>query len=316
MTPGVALRAVGVRLPYNAVPTAVQTWVEEACGASVVDAVTQPGGMSPGCAVRLRLANGGRAFVKAVGPELNPQTPELFRVETDVLSRLPAVPWRPKLQASYDDGAWVALLLEDIDGRHPDWTDPADIARVLAAVQRQSAELTPPPPGIDVRSAAEQALRWTTTLQSATDAELAALPDWLDLGAPPITSLIARLPGGLRGETLCHWDVRNDNVLIRPDHTVVFVDWGTARRGPGWADAAIFALEWADTSRFEEILDAVEDSRRLDAEALTAFLLLLGAHLTIMGTRPAPPGLPTMPAFRSREGARFLTGARRRLAAG
>ena len=39
--------------------------------------------MSPGCATRLVCADGTRAFVKAVGAELNPNTPELFRREID-----------------------------------------------------------------------------------------------------------------------------------------------------------------------------------------------------------------------------------------
>ncbi len=312
MTPDVSLRAVGVRLSYDAIPSPVRYWVEETCGAPVVDAVTQPGGMSPGCAARLRFADGTRAFVKAVGADLNPQTPDLFRLEIEVLSRLPAVPWRPRLQASYDDRGWVALLLEDIAGRHPDWADDRDVRRVLGAVQRQSKELTPVPSGIDVPSVADQALRWTDTLQTATPAELAALPDWLDLSSPKISGLISPLAEELRGDTLCHWDVRNDNILMRADNSVVLVDWGVARRGPSWVDQAVFALEWADTPRFDKMM-AAHRTPDLDDDVLTGLLLLFGAYLTVMGTRPAPPGLPTLPAFRGREGARFLDGAHRRL---
>ena len=72
--------------------------------------------MSPGCATRLTCADGTRAFVKAVGAELNPDTPGLFRREIGVLDHLGEHElWAPLL-ASYDDGAWVALLIEDVEG--------------------------------------------------------------------------------------------------------------------------------------------------------------------------------------------------------
>ena len=80
------LRAVGVRTPYADIPAQVRHRVESRLGSPVVASITQPGGMSPGCAARLRLANGGRAFVKAVGASLNPQSPDLFRAEIAVLS--------------------------------------------------------------------------------------------------------------------------------------------------------------------------------------------------------------------------------------
>ncbi|MFT4081246.1 MAG: hypothetical protein QM638_01545 [Nocardioides sp.] len=47
----------------------------------MAEAVGQIGGMSPGCAARVRGADGTRAFVKAVGADLNPDTPTLFRRE-------------------------------------------------------------------------------------------------------------------------------------------------------------------------------------------------------------------------------------------
>ena len=83
-----APRAVGVRLTYDAVPAAVRAWVEEQLGSPVVATAEQVGGMSPGCATRLTCADGTRAFVKAVGAELNPDTPGLFRREIGVLRHL------------------------------------------------------------------------------------------------------------------------------------------------------------------------------------------------------------------------------------
>ena len=70
-----APRAVGVRIGYAAVPAAVRAWVDETLGSPVVATAEQVGGMSPGCATRVTCADGTRAFVKAVGAELNPDTP-------------------------------------------------------------------------------------------------------------------------------------------------------------------------------------------------------------------------------------------------
>ena len=80
-----APRAVGVRAAYAAVPPPVRAWVDSTLGSPVVEAREQVGGMSPGCATRLTCADGTRAFVKAVGAELNPDTPGLFRREVGVL---------------------------------------------------------------------------------------------------------------------------------------------------------------------------------------------------------------------------------------
>ncbi|HET6626184.1 MAG TPA: aminoglycoside phosphotransferase family protein, partial [Nocardioidaceae bacterium] len=60
-------------------PDRVRSWVDRALGSPVTGMSEQTGGMSPGCATRVVTASGARAFVKAVGPELNPRTPDLFR---------------------------------------------------------------------------------------------------------------------------------------------------------------------------------------------------------------------------------------------
>jgi hypothetical protein len=58
--------AGGVRLPWADVPAWLRRKAERQLGGRVLEAVTQPGGFSPGAAARLRLADGRRVFVKAV----------------------------------------------------------------------------------------------------------------------------------------------------------------------------------------------------------------------------------------------------------
>lgn len=64
--------ATGVRHHWADLPDTVRDAVQDILGAPVVEARSQSGGFSPGVAARVRLADGGRAFVKAVSAEVNP----------------------------------------------------------------------------------------------------------------------------------------------------------------------------------------------------------------------------------------------------
>ena len=81
--------AAGTRIPWEAVPEHVRGEVEASLGSPVVSARTQVGGFSPGAAVRVVCADGSRAFVKACGSDLNPDTPDLNRAEIWALELLP-----------------------------------------------------------------------------------------------------------------------------------------------------------------------------------------------------------------------------------
>ena len=308
------LRAVGVRIDYDAVPERVRAWVDGVLGAPVVEAGTQRGGMSPGCAARLRLADGRRAFVKAVGLELNADTAGLHRHEAMVLAALPDVSWRPRLLATYDDGDWVALVLEDVEGDHPDWRDDGQVRAVLAQVEAQAVELSPTP--VDpsaVPTLLTNLAKWAEVLDGDRSGPKCALPAWFRGNRDLVESHLEALSVSLHGTTLCQWDIRNDNILIRPDGSVVLIDWGISRLGPVWADTVVFALEWVETPRFDEIVSASPLLAAAGDDRATGVLLGLGGFLTVAGTWDAPPGLPTLPAFRAREGRRILEGARRRL---
>ncbi len=208
-------RLAGVRMPYAELPGLVRAFVEAELGAAVVEVVPRTGGMSPAVAATVRAANGRTAFVKAVGSEIHPETPAHFRHERAVLQTLPPAPYRAGLQAAYDDGDWVALLLDDVDGRHPDWDDASDRAAVLEVVHQQSHELTPPLPHLPTVSNREGLQKHLARADAAAEVELAALPAWArsDLGA--LLDLAGLTLEHHRDESFCHWDIRHDNILIR-----------------------------------------------------------------------------------------------------
>ena len=265
--------------------------------------------MSPGCAARLRTAAGRTAFVKAVGPDLNPQTPELFHHEIGVLSTLRHAAYRPQVLGHHDDGDWVALLLEDVDGHHPDLDDPAQADAVWSTVATQSTELTPPPAGLAITTLADNARRWVGGWATMAADPARFLPEWALAQADELVARATALAGRLPVESLCHWDVRNDNLLMRPDGTTVIVDWGMSRLGPRWADLFLLSVAWADRPEFDARAATID----ADPTTVTDLLIGLGGWLAFRSTHDAPPGLPTMPAFQRREARRILAAARRRL---
>lgn len=302
----------GVRTRYDVAPAALKQWAEDLLGAHVAEVQPRSGGMSPAIAVSLTGANGATAFVKAVSSDINPDTPTHFRHEIAVLSALPPAPYRAGLLSTYDDGHWVAIALEDIDGRHPDWTSKVDRERVYDAVMEQSRELTPIPPGLPGVSNRGGIVTYLETLHEPTDAELAGLPGWAAADLPHLVDLVELSLDHHRDEAFCHWDIRYDNILIREsDNQPILLDWGMARRGQRWGDAMVYGLEWVDSPDFDAIMArlALSPQEELD---VTGFLAGIGGYLTMASTHAAPPSLPNLPAFRRQLGLACLQGVRRR----
>ncbi|QDW31066.1 phosphotransferase [Arthrobacter sp. KBS0702] len=126
------------RLGWHQLPGRVRSAVEAILGSPVVSADSQSGGYSPGSADRVLTKAGGRFFVKAVGSEPNPDSPGLHRREARVMELLPAHLPVPKLAGVYDDGDWVAVVLADVEGRHPRLSG-SELHRVLDAVDLLAA---------------------------------------------------------------------------------------------------------------------------------------------------------------------------------
>lgn len=138
--------ASGVRLEWTDIPPAVRQGIERLLGGKVTQAKSQSGGFSPGTADRILLEDGRRAFVKAAHPGLNEQTVALHRREARIAGILPDAVPVPELLGTYDDGTWVALLFEDVPGRHPlvPWR-PDELAATLAMLDTLAQATTPTP---------------------------------------------------------------------------------------------------------------------------------------------------------------------------
>jgi hypothetical protein len=308
-------KAVGVRADYAALPAHVRAWVDRTLGSTVTSAVTQRGGFSPGAAARLVTASGRRAFVKAVGKDLNPDSPGILRREIAAMEALPDLPWVPEPLAAFDDGDWVALLLADIDGRQPDhpWT-PSVLDRVLGALGELTAALTPAPWPDAPALGGNNALAGGWELLRADPPD--DLPSWVLNELDRLVELQRRSRTAVAGESLVHWDIRADNILLTADGGVVFVDWAWAARGAGWVDTAGLCMDVVVSGSpvdVDAVLRRHPATRDTDPDDITALVGMLAGMFVERSHAPAPPGLPTLRDYQRVVANATLDWTRRRL---
>ena len=302
-------------MAFAALPAAVRRGVEDVLGSPVVRAVSQPGGFSPGSADRVRTADARRAFVKAVGLPLNPDSPGIHRDEARIAGWLPSDLPVPALLGAVDVDGWVALVLEDVDGAVPalPWTRP-DLDAVLRALADLAQRATPcPVPDLpDARTAMAGMLGGLDRLADRPGPPEPALPD-----LEPLRRLTVRGLAALDGGTLVHGDLRADNVLVTGAGAVL-VDWPWACRGPAWLDTLLLLVE---VERFgghdvDGLLATLPLTRDVDPDDLTGVLAGLVGYFVDIARTPPPPGLPTVRRFQRVQGVALLDWVRARVSAG
>jgi Phosphotransferase enzyme family len=300
----------GNRLEWTRVPERVREAIGRAAGAPVVEALSQPGGFSPGLAARLLLADGRRVFAKAVGVEQNEVAVRMHRREAEVAAGLPASVRAPRLLWSVDLGDWVAMLFADVDGRAPavPWR-AAEWARVHAAVVDLAS--TPAPDG--VRSLAAKPFTGWRSL--AADPVLAGRIDpWAMANLDRLAELESRWAEAVAGDRLVHGDLRADNMVLAGER-VWFVDWPHAGAGAPWVDL-VFMLPCVSLQGGPEPARGWESSPLAvgaDRGAVDVVLAGLTGYFTHSALLPAPPGLPVLREFQHRQAEPALAWLRARI---
>lgn len=302
-----------MRLTWTDLPAAVRERVGEILGSPVVEAVSQPGGFSPGSADRVRTAAGRRAFVKAVSPAQNPDTPDLHRREISVLRTLTSVASVPQLIEAYDDGEWVALVVEDVEGRHPrlPWTAD-ELGRTLASLAELGSVTAPESwPALEEELAGEFG-RWERVVDEPLPASSPATPDglavWVRQHAPDLHDLALRTLPLLAGGAVAHTDLRADNLVVQPDGAVRIVDWPWASRGAAWFDAValLINVRWSGGLDVRPHLPAIHALGATEDDVLGVLAGLAGFFVD-MSRQPPSPGLPTLRDFQAAQGRAALT---------
>jgi thiamine kinase-like enzyme len=211
----------------------------------------------------------------------------------------------PRLRWSYDEGddGWVLLLFEDVEGRHPrePWREK-ELTRVLETLRQLARELTPSP--LPLVSAGDRFERGICGWRSLQQEPPAALDDWSRRHLNALATLEAAAPAAVAGNTLLHFDMRADNLLLTPER-VFLVDWPHAGVGAAWVDLVCFApsVEMQGGPAPEDLLDRYLAGRTADPDAITAAIASLAGFFTAGALQPPPPGLPTLRAFQAAQGA-------------
>lgn len=299
------------RQPFASLPARVLRWVARELGAAVGSAVTQPGGFSPGVAARVSTVSGSRAFVKAIATSRHAFTAGLHRSEIRAMTAIPPTSMLPRLYATYDDGDWVALLLEDIPGRQPNWHSPADVARVAAAIGQRTAVFTPTPwPNAPSLADAE---RVRTCWWARIDRDQA--PAWVRGHQRDLAAAERGVGSTVSGATLCHRDVLANNILLTATDRVVFVDWAWASRGAAWIDTVHLAADVAAARSGIDVDDLLAQhpcTRDVDPALLTGYLINLAGSAYAKAYQAGPNPIPALQAFRRARAAALLDWLRHR----
>ncbi|MGO4385004.1 phosphotransferase [Specibacter sp. RAF43] len=305
----------GGRISWPELPAPVRAGVEQILGEPVVSAASQPGGFSPGSADRVRLASGRGAFVKAASAQTNAVAATLHRREAAVTATLPHFLPVPGLLGVYDDGTWVALVLTDVAGRHPDapWT-LRDTMVVLDALADVAA--APLPPGLVLPRSEDSlhgAYRGWEKLRSRP---LEGLDPWAAENMDVLVEMARHGTASLAGESLVHGDLRSDNILLTDGGRAVLVDWPYAARGAAWLDALSVLID-VNTDPVEVHAGHVLARHPIFADAgpdaVTGVLAGWAGYYLDMSRRPAPPGIPALRGFQRKQADALLRWLKTRL---
>lgn len=291
------------RVQWHEIPALLRARIEAVLGDVVVEARSQSGGFSPGSADRVVTASGVRAFVKSAGLSVNAETPRIHRAEAAVTASLPSGVPAPQLLGFVEHDDWVAVVLEDVEARHPSTPWRTDELRaVLGALQalaavRPSAEA----PLVELPDAmARVAAGWDDVEASALPPLRGGIDGWVRERLRELRDASTRAVSDVHGDRLVHFDTRADNILLRDDGSVVFVDWPWGARGVPWFDALTLLINvryYDPAADVEAVIAGHPAFHGMPADAATRVLAAIAGMFLSSSLRPVPHGMPTLRDF-------------------
>ena len=291
------------RVQWEQIPSPLRARIEDVLGEPVVEARSQSGGFSPGSADRVVTASGRRAFVKSAGLSVNAETPGIHRAEAAITRALPEGIPAPALIGFVEHEDWVALVLEDVEARHPSTPWQADELRAVVDALHQVASVELPsdaPLGPIEDALAGDADEWRRIDLDALPPLPRGIDAWVREHRDELTDAATRGATAARGDRLVHYDTRADNILLRPDGSVVLVDWPWAARGAGWFDALSLLINvryYDPDADVEGLISRHPVFAGMPAAAATDVLTGFAGMFLGSSLRPAPPNMPTLRGF-------------------
>lgn len=297
------------RMAWAEVPPTVRRGVEEIAGGAVTSTRDHQGGFTPGLAATCRLDTGGAVFVKAVGRERNENSVRMYRREAERLSTLPAALPRPELHGMYDDGEWVALVFENIDGPHP--AQPWTWEELEPAVnQVRAMHATPLSPEVELPSFADMHEHLLDGWRRMAEHPAPRLDPWARQNLETLAAIEPGWEAAAAGTSLLHGDLRADNMLWDGDR-LILVDWPLACRGAPAADLVMWLIPIGIAGP-----DPIAVTRRcglfddLPAEQLLSLVVAITGYFVDKSLQPPPPNLAAVRGFQAAQGEVGLRWAR------
>ncbi|ATG55752.1 aminoglycoside phosphotransferase [Brachybacterium ginsengisoli] len=303
------------RLTWADLPTSVHRRLELLLGGPVTRLRSCSGGFSRSSAEIIEAASGRALFVKAVRKQDNPGAMQLNRSEAAALARIPSAAPVPALVDAFPNGDWFVLVTEVGRGAMPEepWT-AGDLSAVLAALDELQASATPCPvpdlPGV-TDTLGEDMLGFD---RIAADPP-ADLDPWIAAHLDALRAAARRGIDALDGDTLCHSDLRADNILLADDGRVSLVDWAWASRGSRTADALQLLSSIEDPDGALEVDRHVDELLVRHGRPLGEGTDVLAGILAFFADAARHPHVPAMPLLgehRRRRRDALLTLVRRR----
>ena len=270
------------RLEWAHLPPLLRSAIEKRLGSPVVETESHAAGYTPGFASVLTCRDGSKHFVKAASAKAQRASAATFREEATKLKKLAGWVPAPKLKW-FDDGEWVVLVFEYVESRLPSrpWT-VGDLELVSRALVEAADALTPAP-----------GIGWPTFAEE--HAELPKLWERVEgyLHAERASELAAGFAEHTAGETLLHVDVRDDNVLIRPDGGVLLVEWTWPVLGADWIDSLMLLVgPRGDGLDAEAVLATHPLLSKAAPEAIDSVLALFAGYFLAAAEQPVKTTSP------------------------
>lgn len=233
---------------------------------------------------------------------VNPDIVGIHRREAEVGALLPAGVPAPRFLGVVDLGDRIALVLEDVEARHPrlPW-ESGELTAVLDALREIGRLQMPEDAALaDMSAAAAHYGAGWSRLGDDIPPLPAGLGAWVAARLPRLRADALRMPAAVAGDRLVHHDVRADNVLVRADGSVVLIDWPWAARGAGWIDALtlLFNVRYLDPEAdVEGVIASHPVFEGMDSRDADSVLVGLAGHFLAVSQEAAAPGIPTLRSF-------------------
>jgi hypothetical protein len=228
--------------------------------------------------------------------------------------------------ATVDD--WRLAAYEVVEGQAVTWWSAADVAELLAVLERMH-EVTDPCPIAGTSPYARAFVPVLGTWQALNhgdDEDADALLDVEHLRGVPLpvevpVPMLAELESGwlraLAADTaLHHGDLRRDNVIRQPDGRLRIVDWTHLWTAPGWMDLVRVAPDVAACGHDPERLLRSSPWRETPDEHVNVVLAGLAGRAWREGLLPEAPDLPGLRRMQREQGLHTLRWLEARLAGG